>query len=317
MPSSLARVLAILFFLLAMALGPGCSKPPAPPAAPRSITVLVSIPPLAGLVKPLLTQGGEVRTLIPPGRSEHGIELKAAEISAIGQADVIVYVGLGLEPDLERFLSTHPDSRRRIVRFASLIHDEADHADHGQPDDGHHHGGTDPHLWLDPHLCEPLIAEAKSAIQTVYRERNDLSPAALRENEHAAQSLIGQLTALDEYAKSKLAPFKGQALVTHHAAWQRLADRYGLEIAAVIRPIETGEPTARAIADAIDAIRKRQVRAVFVEPQFDRAAADRIAQATGVKVVTIDPLGDGDYFATMRRNIDAIADALAPAPPPP
>jgi ABC-type Zn uptake system ZnuABC Zn-binding protein ZnuA len=280
--------------------------------------VIVSIPPLLGLVQPLLTRGGEVRALIPAGRSEHGFELPAADLAALARADVVIYIGMGLEPQLETFLSTHPDSKRRIVCFAALVspedlqHHEAGAPDHAEADD-HHHAGADPHLWLDPHLCEALVIQAKSAIQAAYRERSPLSPSELRESEAAAENQIGLLRGLDGYARERLAPFKGQALVTHHDAWRRLAQRYGLTVAAVIRPIETSEPTPGAINAAVQAIRDRHARAIFVEPQFDRAAADRIAAATGVKVATIDPLGDGDYFNTMRANIDTIARALAPA----
>jgi zinc transport system substrate-binding protein len=306
MPRPPALALAILLALLA-ALSRGCGKPPAPPAAPvsNSISVVVSIPPLEGLVKPLLTRGGTIRTLVPPGRSEHGFEFTSADLAEMARADVIIYIGLGLEPQLESFLATHPDQHRRIVRFASLLDPQDDHAP------------GDPHLWLDPLLCEPLVLEAKAAIQAAYRGQRPLTPAELRANEQAAEAQIALLHALDDHARSALAPLKGQPLVTHHAAWQRLADRYGLEIAAVIRPIETGEPTPGAIAAAIDAARQRHARAIFVEPQFDRDAAERIARATGARVATIDPLGDGDYFKMMRANIDSIAAALAPAAPAP
>jgi zinc transport system substrate-binding protein len=314
----LASLLVILLLLLALTT-PACRRaaPPAPPG-PRPLSVVVSIPPLVGLVKPLLTQGGEVRTLIPAGHSEHGFEFTAADLRALTGADVVVYIGLGLEPALETFLSTHPSPHRRIVRFASLLPDGELAATDLQGGEGHSGAAAaDPHLWLDPHLCQPLVIETKAAIQASYRDRAPLSPVALRDSEHAAESQIARLRQLDEYARTTLAPFRGRALVTHHRAWERLADRYGLTIAAVIRPIETGEPTPGAITGAIDAIRDRHVTAIFVEPQFSRAAADRIAQATGVRVATIDPLGDGDYFATMRANIDAIAGALAPAPSPP
>ena len=110
-------------------------------------------------------------------------------------------------------------------------------------------------------------------------------------------------------------------LVTHHAAWKRLAERYGLKIAAVIRPIESAEPTAEAIAGAVHAIQDQHIPVIFVEPQFSSKAAERIAAQTGVRIGHLDPLGDGDWFKLMRSNLDSLVANLAasgaPASPAP
>src|SRR5215831_13637893 len=112
------------FGLFLLALGTsalwGCPSGSAPPT-PTSTRVVATIPPLAGLVSPLLAAGGTVRTLIPPTRSEHGYELTPEDVAALARADVVVYVGLGLEPQVESFLKSHPRPGRRDVCFASVV----------------------------------------------------------------------------------------------------------------------------------------------------------------------------------------------------
>jgi zinc transport system substrate-binding protein len=136
-----------------------------------------------------------------------------------------------------------------------------------------------------------------------------LNPAALSA---AEAEMLSDVRALDTEYKSRLASFAGRAIVTHHAAWKRLADRYGLKVAAVIRPIESSEPTAAAVTAAVHAIEEQHVGAIFVEPQFSPQAAERIVAIAKVKVAGLDPLGDGDWFKMMRANLDSLVKNLAP-----
>ena len=283
-----------------------------PARKPGPVRVVATIPPVAGLVRPLLPQGGTLTALVPPNRSEHGYELTGADVAALTQADVVVLVGLGLEPQVEAFLEKHPTPNRHVIRFADVLgvspggppaaetHEPSDEADHD--DDGHHHSGVDPHLWLDPDLCRRFIPAIDRAIRAI-------DPSAPAD---AAAKLDNQIAEFDEQSRAALAPFKGKALVTHHSAWARFAAHYGLTIAAVIRPIETVEETSGAVNAAIDTIQKQGIRVIFVEPQFSRKAAERIRERTGVRIGELNPLGDGDWFTMMRANVAEVAQSLEP-----
>jgi len=98
--------------------------------------------------------------------------------------------------------------------------------------------------------------------------------------------------------------------VTHHAAFARVADRYGLEVSAVLRPIETIEPSPADIAGAKRAIDESGVGAIFIEPQFGGGEAERLAESAGVELVVLDPLGGGDWFTLMSKNLDALIEGL-------
>jgi zinc transport system substrate-binding protein len=183
-------------------------------------------------------------------------------------------------------------------------HAHGDGHSHGDGHDhAHDHGGVDPHLWLDPELCRTLIPALDAAIRAV--DPAQQAPA------DAAAKLGAQIEEFDAWARERLAPVQGRALVTHHSAWERFADRYDLIIAAVIRPIETVEETTEGVRAAIETIRKQGLKAIFVEPQFGKDAVKKIVDETGVRVGELDPLGDGDWFAMMRKNVEAVAAGLA------
>lgn len=314
MPSHAPRlVVAVLTLLLAALAAAGCSRDPAP-RQPGPLRVVVSIPPLAGLTRPLFPDDAALTVIVPPGQSEHGYELTPRDVSALAAADVVVYVGLGLDATVESFLQRHPSPTRQDVCFATAVglsaseaghHHDHDHGDHDH--DHHDHGaGEDPHLWLDPELCLRLLPAIRQAADRAAASAGlSHADAAQRESDLAAR-----IRQFDEETRARLAPFAGQSIVTHHAAWERFAGHYGLKIAAVLRRVPTSEAGAGVADEVLTAIRASGARAIFIEPQFDRALADRIAQRAGVHVGVLDPLGDGDWLATMRANAEALARSL-------
>ena len=69
----------------ALAAGSGCGREPAPTGASGDpVRVVVSIPPLAGLIRGLVPEEAEITVLVPPGRTAHGVELTPSDVSAVG-----------------------------------------------------------------------------------------------------------------------------------------------------------------------------------------------------------------------------------------
>ncbi len=299
--------------IVALAVGGACSRAPFPRAA-GPFRIVVSVAPLVGLAGALAPQSATVRTVVPIGRSLHGYEPTPGDLAALAQADLVVHVGLGLEPGLERFLAGHPSPRRRVLCFADAVGLAAaadhDHADH--EDDGHAHGPVDPHLWLDPSLVRAFVPHLRRAVEEAARNGPGLDEGALARLDEAERSLLAAIDEVDREHRERLAPFAGASIVTHHAAWGRLAERYGLRVAAVVRPIETQEPTPAQIGAAVAALRTEGARTLFVEPQFSDVAARRIADQAGCRLETLDPEGKPDWFILMRSNLDALVRGLAP-----
>ena len=288
----------------------GCSGESATPREPGPPRIVVTIAPVAGLVEELVGDEAEVTTLLSGGASPHGYEMSPEDVRALGRADLIVAVGLGLEPWLERRLRSAPQLARKAVSFADLVgieanaHDHAHHHGHSHDHDHEHcASGSDPHLWLVPELCSTFIAALPEQL-----------PEGLAESAGArVAEVTARLNEIDAAYTERLSAFAGESIVTHHAAFQRLADAYGLEIADVVRAVESSEPTPAEIARTTAAIRERNAKAIFIEPQFNGAAAERLAEAAGVRLGRLDPLGTGDWFAMMRSNLDELVRTLGGA----
>jgi ABC-type Zn2+ transport system substrate-binding protein/surface adhesin len=128
-----------------------------------------------------------------------------------------------------------------------------------------------------------------------------------------------ELAALTEELQATLAPVEGAPFVPFHDAWPYFAERFGLELLLEIEPFPGREPSARALAEAIEAVHASGARAIFNEVQLDDRPAHVLADEAGVRLATLDPLGGvagrDTYAELMRYNADAVLEALAPTQP--
>lgn len=269
---------------------------------PGPVRVVVSIPPLAGLVESLVPDGSEVLVLVGAGRSPHGYEPRPSDLAAIGRADLVVLVGMGVESSLPQSMRA---GERVLVMAEALglgggVADE--HAGHVS---AHAEGDADPHLWLDPVLVEEFVPVLAARVRDAALAAGLAAPAAesVREREAA---LLGRVRAVDGEYRQQLEPYAGAAIITQHAAWSRLAARYGLKVVGVIQLAEDVEPSPGHVAEVIAAGKEYRVTAVFAEAQLDARIAERIAGQVDAPVGTLDPLGQGDWEAMMRANRDTM-----------
>lgn len=296
----MARLLAILALLLL----PACTRS-APPPEP---VVLVEVAPLVSLIQPLVGPGYQVRPIVPAGTSPHGYQLTPGDARALASAALVITVGPVLDPGITRAVQrqTPKDRQLSIADLLGIEHDDDHHHhDHEHGEDCVH--TVDPHLWLDPELMHRMIA--------LLPEQLAARGIAADTADSAAATLLTDIAAIRADYADRLAPFHGRAIITHHNAFQRIADRYHITVAQVIRPVSTVEPTPGDLSRVLDAARQHQVGAIFIEPQYPDALPRRIADRLGLRVLTLNPEGSTDWSAMMRDNLDALVEGLAaPAP---
>ena len=114
-----------------------------PDASSERLTVIATIYPLGYFAERVGGDRAEVNVLVEPGVEAHGYEVTASELRTLGDADVIVMNGIGLEPWMERAIHAVEDEISAVVVEAAdpalamegEVHDHGDHEDH---EDGHH-----------------------------------------------------------------------------------------------------------------------------------------------------------------------------------
>lgn len=120
-------------------------------------------------------------------------------------------------------------------------------------------------------------------------------------------AFVAELDALDREIRTLLADAPDRKIMVFHPAWGYFADAYGLIQVPI--EVEGKEPGPRTLAALIEQARRRQVKVIFVQPQFSRKSAEQVARAIGGQVVAIDPLSP-DYAENLRKVARQIAEAV-------
>jgi len=282
------RSLRALLLALAALLAPG---------ALARTSIVVSIHPYADLVRQIVGDQADVHQVLPSGASPHSFDPRPSDSMTMAGADLVVMNG-GIDDWLTKLVSAAAPDVPTLVVTRALSFDpvQGDAAD----------GTFNPHVWLDPSLMAqavPLLADAVSGVDPehadAYRNR--------------AEVLATELRTLDEALAAQLAPLAGAPFVPFHDGWPYFARHYGLNLVVSIEPFAGREPSARYVSRAIADIRAAGARAVFSERQLNSRPAQVVAEAAGVTLAILDPIGrDGQsYQELMRANVATVVGALS------
>ncbi len=265
------------------------------------ITVAVSLQPYATLVKMLGGNRVNVVTLLPPGADPHNFEPKPAVIKAFSLAQVYFTDGSGLDKIwLPRFLAANKDVK--VIDISKYIEwMKSEHDGHGIH--GHHHDEDeiDPHIWTSPYRVKFLA-------QNIYQALKQLDPEHeifyMRQNHLAQDRLIALERKLNETVIGL--PSDRRSFIVFHPSYGYLAKDFKLKQYAI--EVNGKEPKPRDLANLIKMGRKNGIKAVFVQPEFSKRAAETIAKDLGAVVVETDPLA-ADFIGNTEKFIEALKEA--------
>ncbi|MGC0414627.1 metal ABC transporter substrate-binding protein [Embleya sp. AB8] len=254
----------------------------------------------------------KVTNLTKAGAEPHDLELTPKQVGAISQADLVVYLK-GLQPAVDKAISQNkPKHTAEATRFAPL--EEHGTEVHGAGDEhaGHDHATADhgdPHVWLDPTRLAAIstgvgesLAAADPANAADYRER--------------AAALVTRLNELDGEFATGLKTCARKDIVTSHAAFGYVAERYHLNEIAVNGVNPESEPSPARRADIQKLARDKGVTTIFFETLAEPKTAKTLAEDLKVQTAVLDPLegikdeARDDYFSVMRANLDALRKGL-------
>jgi len=277
------RCSAIAFFLMMTVCTSGAGEPP---------HIAVSIPPQKWVVGFLAGDRVIIDVLLPPGSSPATFDPSPRQMAELADAIALLTIGVPFERAIvPRIAEQNPGLV--IVDTASGIEKRE-----MSPVGGHqHHSAFDPHVWLDP-------MRMKTISMTTARALQELLPSSHDVIEERLEKAMRVLNMVDERISEVLAGFAGREILVFHPAYGYFTDRYGLSQVAI--EVEGKAPTGRQLASVIDRFGEQGVPAIFVQPQFSKASADRMAAALGTRVVELDPLAR-NYTSNLEEMARRIA----------
>jgi zinc transport system substrate-binding protein len=308
--SSAARLFAAAIMLVAVVPAAGCGDEGAAPGDER-LLVVTSVPVVYSLTANVAGDAVRLENLLTPGSSPHQVSFTPAQARLVGDADVLIINGAGLEPWVDDLVGASGNKDLRVVVASDgvdfLRPDEptpvvpGDDAADGTP------AAVDPHVWLDP-------ANAQTMVDNIATALSEADPEGSPGYTARADAYKERLAALDAEIREALAPLTQRSFVSFHSAFQYYARAYGLEQAAVIEEFPGKEPSPQYLAGLVDLVDSLGITAVFSEPQFSPRPAEALAREAGVEVYEIDPEGNtlsaSEYEDLLRANTDVFVLAL-------
>jgi len=253
----------------------------------------------------------EVDNLTSPGVEPHDIELKPKQVGAVQAADLVVYQR-GFQTAVDDAVDQADRSGDDVLDVATVVHldeshEEETHDEHAE--DSHEEETQDPHVWLDPKTMITITREVEKRLA-------DADPDHASDFATNARRLESELTRLDTAFSDGLKTCRTRTIVTSHAAFHYLAERYRLTQVPIAGIDPTNEPTPGQLADISSLVKRENITTIFAEELVSPAIAETVARETGARTATLDPIeglgdngGDETYLTLMRRNLDAIRTA--------
>jgi zinc transport system substrate-binding protein len=262
-------------------------------AAERRPTVVTSLYPLSEIARRVGGDAVEVTDLTPAGSEPHDLELTTDDVDRIQDAGLVLFVGGEFQPSVEDALELRDGPAIDLLDAVGVEDD-------------------DPHFWLDP----TLLARAVSAVEAALVE---LAPAQRAAFARGAEAYRRELDDLDGEVAGALASCRRRDLVTAHAAFGHLAERYDLRQRAIAGLSPEAEPDPARLDELADLVDEAGVTTVFTEPLVSAEVAETLARETGVRTAVLNPIeglteeeldAGGSYASVMRENLAALQEAL-------
>ncbi|MGV2106813.1 zinc ABC transporter substrate-binding protein ZnuA [Agrobacterium vitis] len=281
----------------------------APGMAAAAPDVVASIKPVNSIVAAIMKGAGTPHLLVEGAGSPHDYSLKPSKAKALQQADLIFWVGPGLETFLDKPLDALA-GKAKVVALAEAkglellplreggpfeTHDDGDahEAEHDHDHDkgqGHdhddEHGAHDMHIWLDPDNAKAMAATIADALSTADKANAPL----YAENLARFQA---QVDAMDKQIATMLAPVKDKPFIVFHDAYQYFEHRYHVTVAGSVTVSPEKAPGAERVSALHAKIKSLDAACIFAEPQFTPKLIKVVSEGSNARTGTLDPLGTG------------------------
>ena len=228
----------------------------------------------------------------------HDYQITTEDMKTLSSANVLVANGFGMESFLEKAAEVSDLKVIDLSQNTQIIPLETN-------------GEINPHVWLS-------VEYAKRQVIELCNRLSEIDPDHSIDYKKNALNYVTRLDDLSEIMHNELDLMPNRDIVTFHEAFPYFADEFNLNIIAVVEREPGTEPSPKELAEIIDKLNSLPVKVVFTEPQYSPNAAQTIANETGAKIYTLDPIVTGkavpdsadDYINKMRENMITLKAAL-------
>ena len=309
----------------------GCAQPPEK-AEDGRLQVVAAVFPAYDFARAAGGGLADVELLLPPGAESHSYEPTPADILAVQECDLFIYLGGESDTWVETILSSI-DMEGRTLRMVDCVEllEETEvegmqalpgHRHDHEDEEGEEHGahglgvvvGMDEHVWTSPR-------NAAAITRTIGGVLGELDPANAPAYTAAAEQYAGEIDGLDgEFAAFFESRPDRTIVFGDRFPLLYFAEEFDLDYYAAFPGCGAQtEPSAATVAFLTDKVRQEQLPTVWYIEFSNHLVADSIAEAAGVGTamfhtchnVSGQELERGEtYVSLMRKNLETLREYL-------
>ena len=290
------------------------------------VQVYTTVYPLTYFTERIGAEHVEVQSVYPAGANEHSFEPTQQDMIKLAEADLMLYVGLGLEGFIGKAKDTLKDEKVQFIATSDSItdeeldaaagphedkHEEEVHEEEAIEDDGHEahdHGSTDPHVWMSPVLSQKLAASIKDSLI-------EQDPDNTEAYESNYEALVAELEELDESFVALSERVNNKTFFVSHSAFGYISEPYGFEQIAVAGLNSQNEPSQKELTEIVDLAKKEKIQYIVFEQNVSSNLTEVIQKEVGAEAVEMHNLGvltqenidnEETYFTLMEKNLQTL-----------
>ncbi len=308
------------------------------PSEKDKLEIVTSFYPMYEFTKEIAGDYANVTMLIPSSVEPHDWEPAAKDLEQIQRSDALVFNNENMETWIDEIVETVDTKELTIIDASKGIdllpfeagdheHGEEEAHDHGDEDhehegDVHEHEGEshehehshefDPHLWLSPKM-------AIKEVETIANELVKIDPDNKKVYEENKNNYIQKLQELDQRFEEALSNVEDKEIITQHAAFNYLADSYGLTQVPIAGLSPDSEPSAQQLKELKEFAKEHNINTIFFEENASSKVAETLATELNAKTAVLNTLeglsaedqeNNETYISIMEENLKVLKDAL-------
>lgn len=271
------------------------------------VKVVTSTSDLAYFTRIIGGDAVEVTSIASPSADLHYVETRPSYMVKVKDADLVFEVGLELDAWMDLIIDGSRNSKLKKIECSKYIKPLEVPTFKADASYGDLHRFGNPHYWISPANVEPIL---KSILEGL----SEVDPANAATYTANRDKFLVDFNAQLPALKTLAEPLSGQEIITYHNSWPYFAEYFGIKLPGFIEKFAGVAPSPAHMGEVIDLVKHDHIKVIAMEPCFERRVPERIAQATGAKVVVLYPSiggrnADESYFDWLRGNINALLEA--------
>ena len=266
--------------------------------------LLVSFTVLEDIVKNIVGDEFDVKSITKPGMEVHGYQTTPSDLIKGSRAEVFIDNGFGFELWAEKFVSNLKVKRITMANNLKPLFIGED-AYKGKPN---------PHAWISPKrgiiyvdTLSRALSELKPQSKTVFKKNAEIYKNKLLEIDEDFSLFLNTLKKNQKY------------LVSCEGAFTYLTNDYGLKEAYLWPVNAESQITPRRMAKVINLVKTNDIPAVFCESTVSSESQLAVARETGAKFggnFFVDSLSEkngpaSSYIDLLNHNLNLIKQAYS------